>query len=68
MVFCEPHRIDGVMDSVLTLSVVDRGFKLRSGKTIDYKIGVCCFSAKHTVGVKQSLEYENSLLAHTNIM
>jgi hypothetical protein len=27
--------------------VVDRGFELLLGQTKDYKIGVCCFSAKH---------------------
>jgi hypothetical protein len=27
--------------------MVDRGFEPRSGKTKDYKIGMCCFSAKH---------------------
>ena len=32
---------------MLTSSVVDRGFDLRSGQTKDYKIGVCCFSTKH---------------------
>ena len=26
---------------------VDRGFVPRSGQTKDYKIGICCFSAKH---------------------
>jgi hypothetical protein len=31
---------------VLLLSVVDRGFELGSGQTKDYKIGICCFSAK----------------------
>ena len=36
------------MVSVLTSSVVDRGFETRSGQTKDYKIGICCFSAKHT--------------------
>ena len=35
------------MVSVLALSVVDRGFQPRSGQTNDYKIGICCFSAKH---------------------
>ena len=35
------------MVSVLTLSVVHRGFKSLSGKTKDYKIGMCCFSNKH---------------------
>jgi hypothetical protein len=28
------------------LSAVDRGFDPREGQTIDYKIGICCFSAK----------------------
>jgi hypothetical protein len=27
--------------------VVDRGFEPWSGQTKDYKIGICCFSAKH---------------------
>jgi hypothetical protein len=35
------------MVSVLALSVVDIGFEPRSGQTKDYKIGICCFSAKH---------------------
>jgi hypothetical protein len=34
------------MISVLASSVVDRGFE---GQTKDYKSGICCFSAKHTV-------------------
>ena len=38
-------RIGGVIGSVLTsASAVDRGFKLWSGQTKDYKIGICCFS------------------------
>ena len=41
------HHISGVMVSMLATSVIDRGFKSRSGQTIDYKIGICCFSAKH---------------------
>ena len=38
------------MVSMLTLSVVDRGFEPRSSQTKvkDYKIGICCFSTKHT--------------------
>ena len=40
--------IGGVMFSVLASSVVDRGFEPRSGQTKDYKIGICCLSAKHT--------------------
>ena len=39
--------IGGVMVSVLALSAVDCGFEPRSGQTKDYKIGICCFSAKH---------------------
>ena len=35
------------MVSVLASSVVDRGFESRFGQTKDYKIGMCCFSAKH---------------------
>ena len=36
------------MVSVLASSAVDRGFESRSGQTKDYKIGICCFSSKHT--------------------
>ena len=35
------------MVSVLVSSAVDREFEPRSGQTKDYKIGICCFSAKH---------------------
>ena len=35
------NRIGGVM------SVVDRGFESWSVQTKDFKIGICCFSAKH---------------------
>jgi hypothetical protein len=34
--------------SVLASSAVDRMFESRSGKTKDYKIGICCISIKHT--------------------
>ena len=46
--------IDGVMVSVLASGVVDRGFESRSGHTKDYKIGMYCFSAKHTALRKKS--------------
>ena len=36
-----------VMVSVLTTRAVDRGFEPRSDQTKDYKIDICCFSAKH---------------------
>jgi hypothetical protein len=35
------------MVSVLTSSAVDWGFEPRSGQAKDYKIGICCFSAKY---------------------
>ena len=35
------------MVSVLTSSAVDRGFEPQFCQTKDYKIGICCFSAKH---------------------
>ena len=37
------------MVSVLASSAVDRGFEPRSDQTKDYKISICCFSAKHAV-------------------
>jgi hypothetical protein len=37
------------MVSVLVSSVVDRGFESWLGQIKDYTIGICCFSAKHTV-------------------
>ena len=35
------------MVSMLALSVVDCGFEPWSGQTKDYKICICCFSARH---------------------
>ena len=32
------------MVTLLASSAVDRGFKSRSSKTQEYKIGICCFS------------------------
>ena len=41
------------MVSVLASSAVDHGFEPRLGQTKDYKIGICCFSAKQaTLGRK----------------
>ena len=42
------------MVSVLASCVVDSGFEPRSGQTKDYKIGICCFSAKHTALKRRS--------------
>ena len=35
------------MVSMLGSNAVDCGFEPRTGQTKDYKIGICCFSAKH---------------------
>jgi hypothetical protein len=45
------------MVSVLVSSVVDCGFEPRSGQSKDYKIGICCFSAKHTVLRRKSKDW-----------
>ena len=42
------NHIGGVMVSMLTSSAGDHGFEPQSGQTKDYKIGICCSSAKHT--------------------
>ena len=36
------------MVSVLVSSAVDHGFEPLSCQAKDYKIGICCFSAKHS--------------------
>jgi hypothetical protein len=36
------------MVRMLASIAVDRGFEPPSGQTNDYKIGIFCFSAKHT--------------------
>jgi hypothetical protein len=41
------------MVSMLASSVVDRGYKPRSGQTKDYEIGICCFSAKRSIKEKE---------------
>jgi hypothetical protein len=45
------------MVSVLTSSVVDRGFESQSSQTRDYKIGICCFSAKHSALRRKSKDW-----------
>ena len=51
------NRIGGIMVSVLTSNVVDRGFELQSGQTKDYEIGICCFSAKHAALRRKSKDW-----------
>ena len=46
-IYIYSYRIGGIMVSVLTSNVVDRGFESRSAQTKNYKIDICCFSAKH---------------------
>ena len=53
----QKHCIGGVKVSVLASSAVDRGFKPLSGKTKDYKIGMCCFSAKHAALRRKSKDW-----------
>ena len=45
------------MVSVLASSAVDRGFESHSGHTKDYKIGICCFSAKHKALRRKSTDW-----------
>jgi hypothetical protein len=53
----QQNRIGGVIVSMLASSTVDRGFEPRSGQTKDYKIGIFCFSAKHTALRKKSKDW-----------
>ena len=43
---CNLNRIAGVMVSVLTSSTVNCEIEPPSSQTKDYKIAICCFSAK----------------------
>ena len=51
------YHICGVMVSVLASTVIDRWFERRSGKTKDFKVGICCFSAKHAALRRQSKDW-----------
>ena len=53
----EYNSIDGVMVSVIASSEVDRRFEPRSGRAKDYKIGTCCFSAKHAALRRKSKDW-----------
>jgi hypothetical protein len=48
------NRISSVMVNRLALSVVDRGFEPCLSQTKDYKIGICCISAKHAALKRKS--------------
>ena len=45
------------MVSMLASNAVDRGFEPRSGQTKDYKISICCFSAKHAALRRKSKDW-----------
>ena len=45
------------MASVLASSAVVRGLESRLGQTKDYKIGICCFSAKHGALMSKSNDW-----------
>ena len=51
------NRNGDVMFGVHASSAVDRGFESRSGQTKDYKIGICCFSAKHAALRRKSKDW-----------
>ena len=51
------NRFGGVMVNMLASSAVDRGFEPRSGQTKDFKIDICCFSAKHAALRRKSKDW-----------
>ena len=53
------NRIGGVMVSLLASSAVDLEFESRSGQMKDYKIGICCFSAKHAALSRKNKNWES---------
>jgi hypothetical protein len=55
--FRKTTLIDGIMASVIAASAVDRGFESRSGQTKHYKIGSCCFLAKHVALRRKSKDW-----------
>jgi hypothetical protein len=46
-----------IMVSMLASSAVDHGFRPRSDQTEDFKIGICCFSAKPTALRRKSKDW-----------
>ena len=50
-------HIGGVMVSVLASSAVDCRFQPRLNQIKDYKIGICCFSAKRSALRKKSKDW-----------
>jgi len=52
-----PNRVVDVMVSTLASSVVDHWFDPLSCQPKDYKIGICCFSAKHVALRRKSKDW-----------
>jgi hypothetical protein len=50
-------HIGGIKVSVLASSAVDRGIEPLVGQAKDYKIGICCFSAKHAALRRKSKDW-----------
>jgi hypothetical protein len=51
------NRIGSVMVSVLASSAIYCGYELRSCQTKEYKIGMCCFSAKNAALRRKSKDW-----------
>ena len=66
MIYTVIYHIGGIMVSVLASSEVDRGFEPQSGQTKDYKIGICCYSAKHAALRRKSKDW--LALNHNNML
>ena len=51
------NRIGSVMVSVLASRAIDCRYESRSGQTKEYKIGICCFSAKNAALRRKSKDW-----------
>ena len=47
------------IDDVLVSSTVERAAEPRLGQTKDYNIGICCFSANHTLLRSKNKDYRD---------
>ena len=57
------NRVGGVMVRILASRAVCHGFELRSSQTKDYKISICCFTAKQAALRSKSKDW----LAQNNV-
>ena len=56
-IVCRVNCISGVMVRFLASSAVDCWFEPWSGQTKEYKIDICCFSAKHAAFRRKSKDW-----------